>query len=305
MKKLLFALLLPALAIAQTTDVRPVPNCIVQFTASAVGVGTTFDNRAGCTYWTVVYSSIGFSALSLAVEAAPGANVAGTWVTFAGTVDTGVNPNTAITQASATMHGFYPWMRLNLTAATGTGTVRAQLYGYKLPPATSGGGGAFPNPIMVVGPDADGAPSASAPVQVAGVDVSGNVQQVRVDAFGRPVAIKSTQAGTLLYPCTNSAAINLTASGNTQIIAASGSTAIHICHISLAATSSVNLQLVTGTGANCATGAANLTGVYIGTLGFALDFGDWAQLTGGASQALCLNQSAAVVTGGVILYAQY
>lgn len=338
MKRLSYVLLLlPALAAAQVSDVRPVPNCIVQFTASAVGVGGTFDNRAGCAYWTINYSSIGFSALTLAVESAPGANVAGTWVTFAGTVGTGSNPNTAITQASTTISGFYPWMRVNLTAATGTGTIRAQLYGYKQNPNGSTTATISGN-VAVVGPDANGAVSTTAPVQIAGNDGT-DVRRVRldtagltpvgtsaamVDGTGNVATLFTTPTGTngSAYPgafpfkfngstwdrdfaCTNQAAIVLTASGNTQIIAASGSTTIRICHFSLASDTVQNIKITRGTGTNCGTGTADITGLYYGVTALAFDFTPAAAFRGAASGAICINQSVTGNAGGVVIYAQY
>jgi hypothetical protein len=103
--------------------------------------------------------------------------------------------------------------------------------------------------------------------------------------------------------CTSKAAVTLSASGATQVIAASAGKVVKVCHLSLSAETPVNVQVVEGTGANCVTGPANITGNYRSVLGMALDFGI-SPLTGSASQALCISLGTAVNVGGVITYVQ-
>lgn len=108
------------------------------------------------------------------------------------------------------------------------------------------------------------------------------------------------------FICTQSAAISLSASGNTQVVAASGSSTVRVCHISLAMASTVDVKLVSGTGVNCGTGAADVSGVYKSVGSLALDF---PSVSGGlrlpAGAALCINLGASVTGGGLVTYAQY
>lgn len=190
---------------------------------------------------------------------------------------------------------------------------------------------------------ADGAASAGNPVLIAGHDTAGTplAHTVQVDTFGDLVlaGVSAAQSdgssntptipglGTAGAPtpstnrsfpfafngstwdrqflCTNQAAFNLSGSGDTQIIAASGSTVIRICHISFTTTAPEDIQIDRGTGVNCGTGTTALTGLYKQITGLALDFTPQAALRGTASNAVCLNQSAVQALGGVVIYAQY
>jgi len=129
----------------QQSNVIVQPDCITTFTFVATGSQQINNLGAACINWTVSYSSTGFSALSLVIEDAPDSTGApGSWVTFAGTVKTGINPNTATTSASTVFVGYFPWMRARLASITGTGKVTGTLYGWKNSSgaiAGSGGGG--------------------------------------------------------------------------------------------------------------------------------------------------------------------
>ncbi|MBF6570524.1 MAG: hypothetical protein IVW54_16780 [Candidatus Binataceae bacterium] len=106
------------------------------------------------------------------------------------------------------------------------------------------------------------------------------------------------------FTCPLSAPITFTAaSGSLQIVAASGATIVRICHISISSSAASNWTIQYGTGANCGTGTAALTGAYNNVTTFALDFA--GTLRTPASQALCLNSSVAVTAGGVVTYAQF
>lgn len=102
--------------------------------------------------------------------------------------------------------------------------------------------------------------------------------------------------------CSQQLPFNLTAAGNTQIIPA-GSGVLRVCHISFSTTASEDVKITQGTGANCATGPADVTGLFKTVQSMALDFGNDSPLRSGANQALCLNQSAAQNLGGVVIYA--
>lgn len=83
-------------------------------------------------------------------------------------------------------------------------------------------------------------------------------------------ALVSTQSPNSIDPCQNlnvaksSVPINVTSSGTAQIIALSGTTAIYVCGfiatIPNTATTSTSLKFIAGTGTNCATPTATLTG---------------------------------------------
>lgn len=106
--------------------------------AGSAGTSLVVDNRqVGCLDWIVTYNNTGFSALSLLFQAAPNSNGApGTWAAYGGTINTGINPNTATTSAATDLTGApYPFLRMNLTAATGSGVVSGKLYGWKKRPA--------------------------------------------------------------------------------------------------------------------------------------------------------------------------
>lgn len=236
----------------QATAVNARPDCVVQFTFTAATTGTSYDNRnSGCTTWYTAYMSTGFSALSMVTQTAPDVTgVPGSWSTF--TAVTGSNPTTTLTQSSQSFSGYFPWLRVNLTSVTGTGTVRGIFYGWRVPAS---------------GPSGSGSASSAA-------------------------------------TCTLSAVIALTASGNTEIIAASGTTAIRICHISIAGPNVQDVRLTQGTGTNCGTGTSNLTGLYGSITSLAFDWGTGAALTATAGNAVCVNQSGANTTGGVVIYAR-
>jgi hypothetical protein len=265
----LLAALTGAVGAAQT------PDCVLFFSFSAVGNSQQFDNRTrGCQDWTIAYTAQGFATLSLITQSAPDAGATpGAWATFAGTIVNGINPNTAITQATTRFTGYFPWMRVRLDATTGgPGTVLGVLYGWKIPPGSAGGGA---------------------------VVVSGTVTAENQLFDGN--------AGTWFneFGCTEQATISLTA-GTTQIIAAAASEVIRVCHISISWDATVDFSLVSGTGANCATGPANLTGVYRAITAIALDMeSSHASIRAAASQAVCVTQTGAANGGGVVVFARY
>lgn len=118
-------------------------------TTFSPGVTVPINNQStGCNAWSFSYSGEGFSALSIQLESAPASAAPatpGTFVAFAGTTVTGSNPSTVITSSIYTATGYYPWLRVNLSSTTGTGTVTVHLQGWKsatyISTGTSGGGG--------------------------------------------------------------------------------------------------------------------------------------------------------------------
>lgn len=144
--------------------------------------------------------------------------------------------------------------------------------------------------------------AAQQPTLVLGRDAGPPVvnRPISVDSIGR-VNFNGQQ---LFNNCPLQAAVSLTAAGNTQIIALSGSTTIRICHLSLSAAAAEDIKVTTGTGANCATGTADVTGLYRTATALALDF-TTGPLKGAAGAAICISQSAVVNAGGVVVYAQF
>jgi hypothetical protein len=258
-----------------TQNVNTLPACQMFFSFAAVSATGSYDNRTnGCDYWVISYSSFTFAGpLSLAVESAANAagSVPGVWGNFAGTIVSGINPNTSIVGAETQMSGYYPWIRVNLTATgAGAGLVVGTLYGWRTgPPST---------------------------VAVPGL-VNTNLSQ-----YGG-VAVGPTNAIYTQGPCTLSAPIAVAAAGATQIVGLVAAQSIRVCHISLSMQAPVDMGLIRGTGANCAVGPANVTGTYSTVLALGLDFSSPLVVT--AANALCINLGAAVTGGGVIRYAQY
>lgn len=234
------------------------------------------------------------------------------------------------------------WIRVTATTLTGSGRVTGILYGYRQTATTASGGAGCAAPCVVIGPDAPGAARTQSPVEVSGLsnEAAPKVRAIQTDAAGtllnQPSGPTVATGGTAQIPnvlysedeatpatkavfaqapyyfdgltwnrsfgCNSSAVITLTATGPTQIITLTALSKIRICHISMSAASAVGIQLVQGTGVNCATGPANLTGVYQNATSIALDFPQNSALITAVSQALCVTLSANVNVGGVVVY---
>lgn len=269
MKKLfliVFLLVTPG-AIAQN---RAIPDCVLTFSISSAAASSNLNNISqqatgqsigGCSQWAVVTDTFNTGVGTIQFESSATSDAAGTsptsFVAFAGTVSSGSNPNSAFPW-TLTATGFYPWLRVNVTAYT-SGTFRGNIFGWR--EQTGGGGG-------------------SSTVSVSNLLVCQN------------------KSNTL-----NRAAINFTTATTTQIIAASGSTSITICSLSLAASGATNISLLYGTSAACGTGTTQITGTqpYQNVLAIALD----NEIPLPASQAFCMTSSNAVTIGGFLTYVQF
>lgn len=320
---LLTALLLGGSAprLAAQQSVRVFPDCIIFFNFTAAGTTSNFDNKSqGCTDWTITYNSRGFTVISIVLQSAPNdtGDVAGAFVTFVGTISSGINPNTATTQASTTIVGYNPWVRVNLATATGSGRVWGVAYGFKRGSSLSLSG-----TVTVVGPDANGSPPTGNPVQIAGWD-GVDIRRILTDTSGRsimtgPAAQGAAVAGNPIvvaqrdssgnvqteFQCDQQAAFDLTGSGNTEIVPLTGGQTIRVCHVSLAAASALDLRFTRGTGTNCGTGTANVSGLYRNITALALDPTNKAPMRSASGEALCINQSAAVNSGGIVIFAKF
>jgi hypothetical protein len=199
-----------ALAIFSAVGFAQTPDCVQFFTFTSPTVAGSLpvpgatpvtDNRqTGCVNWIMVYESSGFSVVSLTFQSATGATVPGTLGPFSGTTVSGSNPATSTTSATTVFSGYVGWWNVALTA-TGAGTVRGSLYGYRegysLSSSSGSGGcpGTTATPCVVDGPDAPGAASTKNPVQVAGNDGT-DVRAIATDSSGRTVVVGAGVAGT-------------------------------------------------------------------------------------------------------------
>lgn len=134
--------------------------------------------------------------------------------------------------------------------------------------------------------------------------------RARVSAFTSGTIVVTLRPSSGFYVpsagCNQSAVVNVTAAATTQIVALSGTTRIRVCGFSVSMSAAGTAQWVQGTGANCGTGTANLTGVVTLATGtpWSVAAGQGAAFIGTPGAALCL----AAVTGnvtGFLNYAQY
>lgn len=274
---LLCTLLMTAAAWAQPVqNVNLVPECQIFLSTDGVALpinSVSWDNRSkSCDRWIVTYNAYGFAGpISLAVQSsADSAGAPAAWVNFAGLVVAGINPNTVVAQGLTSLSGYYPWMKMTLTATGGgAGRLTATLYGYKDKPTS---------------------------VAMAGL------ANVNLSQYGG-TAVGATNPIYTVGPCTLSAPVTLTAAGSTQIVGLTAAQSIRVCHFSASFQAPVDLKLVYGTGANCAAGPADVTGIYSTVMAIALDF--TTPLVAASANALCVNLGAAVTGGGVVTYSKY
>lgn len=239
------------------------PDCTLVATLTAAGTTQSLNNiQGGCVAWNLTYSSQGFSAVSIQLESAPKtsfASVPGSFVLFGGTTIAGSNPLTSTASGYFTGTGYFPWIRVNLGTATGTGTVDITLYGWKSPtfvssltPVITGGSANTFNavshnylnsfnsttgnftaaqPVSTDISDFTSAASAAAPIQtinfngspvtpVSGIDTL--VSPV-TSVFGRTTAVVAVSGDYTAAQVTNAAATNSTNTfTGTQKLAATG-----------------------------------------------------------------------------------
>ncbi len=250
--------------------------CQQQTNFTSATNSTTLDNRLrvlspACDVWRLDYYSSGLSALSIAVQGAPDSNgAAGTWVDIASTaVMYGSNPSTGL-QGQILLRSYYPWMRVNVTTFTTTGTIYATLSGVNAlslaPPVTASIAGtvaATQSGAWVVGQ------SGTWTVQP-GNTANTTAWKVDGSAVTQPISgtVAATQSGswtvtvTSSDPClTNTKTIlPISLTTNTEILNGTASNKTYICSIDLVAGAATNVALVEGTGTVCATNIVALTG---------------------------------------------
>jgi hypothetical protein len=106
------------------------------------------DNRIlGCRYWVINYVvTSGAASFSLQFESAQSTigpqstDIPGPFAIWP-IIHLGANPSTLLNSGSMVFIGFYPWVRLNLTAFTGPGFVSATILGFQDIPSPVPDGG--------------------------------------------------------------------------------------------------------------------------------------------------------------------
>lgn len=317
------------------------PDCVITVTATTAG-RTVFNNlgvtQPVCTTWHLTYANDGFSALSIELDEAPSVGGApAAWVTWPN-VASGTLPLTATTSGQVTLFKYFPWVSINITSVTGTGSIRAAAYGYR--PFTSndvnatpaGGSGTNCNASAV------GGALSGNPCVVAGVDASGNVRTILSTAGVLSTAVFTTgadgvsNAASVQAESTSNAAGQLqvqpsyfngvtwdrgidcpntstfsVASTTTQVVPLSGSTKVRVCSFDInpSTVTAGSTDIVYGTGTNCATGITTLTGAYTLPAAAVVDItpstlSALSPLTTPAGQAVCVRAVTSTVNGFIV-----
>lgn len=329
------------------------PDCKVFFHFTAVNQTSPtapnagLDNRTlGCTVWTMNVSTSGFSSVTVAAQSAPDSSgVAGTWVTFAGQdiispSPHNNNPITTATQDFVWLVGYNPWVRVKVTAVTGSGVIDGALYGFRNPGSSSSSVAA--TDVTIVGPLGQALMAASIPVVVssnqssipvtttpsgtqdvnlkqvgattvltggvAGSQGIGGLSAEGAAPTGNPVPVGQRNSAGVIIPeyCTSRAAFTNPSTGSTQLVAVSSTTTIRVCEFFFSGDTLTTVQLVTGTGSSCTSPTAEtgvISGAGGGVFGVAMDFPSGALVTT-AAKTLCLSLSAGSTGGGYITYSQ-
>ena len=121
------------------------------------------------------------------------------------------------------------------------------------------------------------------------------------------VAYLFSKPGVVNYPlCEKTAIVNSASAGPTQIIAGVAGQSVRICSVNISSGTAEAIDLQQGTGTNCGTGNAQLTGLFhIGANGAAAMNYPNVGLVTTPSRAVCLHLSGANQTDGTITYSQY
>jgi hypothetical protein len=113
-----------------------------------------------------------------------------------------------------------------------------------------------------------------------------------------------------IIACDNVKVIDTASAGNVLLVEESGSTVIYICSFTITAEATVDVKLITGEGAACATDESAITGYYAfstttGVLGVTRGSGLGMVTKGVAGYDVCVDLGGAVQVNGEITYAQY
>lgn len=186
--------------------------------------------------------------------------------------------------------------------------------------------------VIPIGSAATGAAVVGAPVYAAGIDTAGNVRPPLFNTAGvAPIGAAGSAADGIAnsivgltvcatgftcyqpiwpyvfngstwdrsYACTNTAAISVSAAATTEIIALTASTKIRICSGLLSISLTGTATIVQGTGTNCGTGQAGLTGAINLTTATPVPFngGSSPLLQATTANAVCITAATGNVTG--------
>lgn len=113
------------------------PTCAQTGTITSATVGTSLNNRTtnstACALWRLEYWYTGFSAVTVQLEGAPdnGSGAPGSFAAMGSTFTLyGANPCSASGSCNIVVQAYFPWVRLNVTTATGSGSIRYKLVGF-------------------------------------------------------------------------------------------------------------------------------------------------------------------------------
>lgn len=116
-----------------------------------------------------------------------------------------------------------------------------------------------------------------------------------------------TAALTGLITCNSSVKIDTASSGNVELVAATSGETVYVCGYELIAGGTVSVQWITGTGTACATNEFDESGAMplVANSGLVSRSPFWTGLSGGASDAFCIELSAAVQVSGILYYTKF
>lgn len=296
------------------------PDCIINFSFTASGQTSPtapnngLDNRnLACDTWNVTYANSGFTAISLALQGAP--NSAGLPGAYSNgmqvqqTIITGVNPQTNTTGGFLWLTGYSPWVRMTLASSMGSGVVNGAAYGWRIPSASSNGAAAPASNVTIVGPLGQAVMASSIPVVIASNQSAYPVNATIVNPLGQTTmaaSVSIVQPNNQTSGCTKTF-VNLSGSGNTQIVAASGVLNIYICDLEFSTGTPEDFKLTEGTGANCGSGTADATALLKNISAWSLTPGGGfagARITATNGDALCANQANAQAAGVTLWFLQ-
>lgn len=212
----------PVKVYGQGTGTQITPDCaiLINITLSAQTTvdlpavptsGGAGDNRTtGCQTYTLSYQATGTGSLTgLSFQSGQSSTTTVSFADWAGTVATGINPNTSSTGATSTFSTGCistvecnvpnSWLRILITRGTFVGTINGVLYGYKTGASGGGGGGGggggCTSPCPVEGVTAAGSPPTTPPVLVSGQDgTPGNIRTLKTDGNGSPIPSNASSA---------------------------------------------------------------------------------------------------------------
>ena len=125
------------------------PQCSQALTFTGATSGPTKDATQGCVGWRLTWTVTGFSGATIQIE---GSQDNSSWVAFSGAVVIeGSNPTlwTAATASnSIVVRASRPYIRVNVTHITGSGTIKTNLYGYIGTSAQWDAGGGSSLPVL-------------------------------------------------------------------------------------------------------------------------------------------------------------